>query len=194
MLALFDNIGFGELLLVVIVALLVFGRRLPEVAGQAGSQIAKLKRSLEDLRQESGIDQEVRRMQDEIRKARDVIPRNLSIGEMARMASTEIEKRVQANELADAAEKEAPSPSPGTPAVEPSLRSDPVRADGTPIGAPATAPAPDASAARERAYAAGTPSFPSEGGSAPPRATRVAPVLGAPLDDEGPSESPPAAG
>lgn len=218
-LALFDNIGFGELMLVVIVALLVFGRRLPEVAGQAGGQIARLKRSLEDLRQESGIDKEVRRMQDEIRKARDVIPRNLSIGEMARRASAELEKRVLANEQADAAERDAVDPSaatpgtttapaPATPGAEPALRSAAVRADGTPID-PArpsmTSDAPsdgasdapsDAASARERAYAAGTPSYPVEGGSAPlprPSSQRPAPILGAPLDEDEPRETPPAA-
>ena len=91
-LALFENIGFLELLIIVVVALLVFGRRLPEVAGQAGAQIARFKRGIEDLRNESGIDKEVRDLQ---RNLRDVVPPKLSLGDMAKLASAEVEKRLR---------------------------------------------------------------------------------------------------
>jgi Sec-independent protein translocase protein TatA len=47
MVAPFDNLGTRELLLVLIVALLFFGNRLPEVASQAGALIAKLVRWLD---------------------------------------------------------------------------------------------------------------------------------------------------
>jgi sec-independent protein translocase protein TatA len=184
MLALLDNIGFGELMLVLVVALLVFGKRLPEVAGQAGSQLAKFKRSLEDLRHESGIDNEVRRMQKEIRNVRDVIPRDLSIGDMARIASTEMEKRLQANEQADAGAAPKPAGStvaeaPPRPDAMPDATAGPAReATSGPSGHASAARSDDATAAaagslaaRERAHAAGTPPPP-------------APVLGAPLDED----------
>jgi len=57
--ALIWNLGFGEIVLIAIVAILVFGRRLPEVASQTFRQATKLRRNLEDLRRESGIDREL---------------------------------------------------------------------------------------------------------------------------------------
>ena len=60
MLALFGNLGFGEVVLIAIVSILVFGKRLPEVASQTFRQVAKLRRNLDDLRRETGIDRELR--------------------------------------------------------------------------------------------------------------------------------------
>ena len=95
MLAIFDNLGFSELLIVLVVAILVFGKRLPEVAAQAGTQLGKLRRSLQDVKNETGIDQDIRKIQREIQQA---VPRDLSMGEMARIASAEMDKRIRANE------------------------------------------------------------------------------------------------
>ncbi|MEM7307148.1 MAG: twin-arginine translocase TatA/TatE family subunit [Planctomycetota bacterium] len=59
MLALFWNLSMGEIALIALIAVLVFGRRLPEVAGQAMRNVARLRRQLDDLRRESGIDREI---------------------------------------------------------------------------------------------------------------------------------------
>ena len=95
MLALIENLGGIELLIVLIAALLVFGRRLPEVAAQAGKQLVKIRRSLDSAWRDTGMEREIREARHDIESA---IPRNLSIGEMARLASAEMEKRTQANE------------------------------------------------------------------------------------------------
>ncbi len=58
--ALIWNLGFGEVVLIAIVSILIFGRRLPEVASQSFRQMAKLRRNLEDLRRDSGLDRELR--------------------------------------------------------------------------------------------------------------------------------------
>lgn len=71
MLALFTNWGPTELFVVFVVAVLVFGRRLPEVAGQAAHKVGQLRRQLETLRRESGIDQEIREVQRTIREGMD---------------------------------------------------------------------------------------------------------------------------
>jgi sec-independent protein translocase protein TatA len=63
-LALIGNLSLLELLLIGVVAVLVFGRRLPEVAGQAAGQVMRAKRALTNLRRESGIDDELRRARD----------------------------------------------------------------------------------------------------------------------------------
>ncbi len=70
----FLNLSFLELVTVAVVAVLVFGRRLPEVAGQAAGVVQRMRRSFEDLRRESGIDRELRNVR---RKLEDAVPRDL---------------------------------------------------------------------------------------------------------------------
>ncbi len=55
-----------ELIVVAVVAVIVFGQRLPQVAGEAAATVQKLKRALNDLRRESGIDNEIRNARREI--------------------------------------------------------------------------------------------------------------------------------
>jgi Sec-independent protein translocase protein TatA len=95
LLALLETLGGLELLIVCIAGLLVFGKRLPEVAGQAGKQLVKVRRSIDAAWRETGMEKELRDVKRDFDAA---IPRDLSIGEMARLASAEMEKRVKANE------------------------------------------------------------------------------------------------
>jgi len=69
MLAFFGNLDPAELVVVVIVAILVFGRELPTVALRGFAQLRKLRRSLEDLRRETGIDRELRNIERELHQA-----------------------------------------------------------------------------------------------------------------------------
>lgn len=103
MFALFDDVGFGELVVAALAGILFFGKRLPEVATQAGTQLAKLRRSLQDLKNETGLDHEVRKLQ---RTFEDAIPRDLSVTDMARVASNKMQERVEAarKEIADGLE------------------------------------------------------------------------------------------
>jgi Sec-independent protein translocase protein TatA len=55
-----------ELFVIALVAVLVFGGRLPQVAGEAAATVQKLRRALTDLRRESGIDQELQNARREI--------------------------------------------------------------------------------------------------------------------------------
>ncbi len=68
MLGLLFNLSLGELVAIGVVALLVFGSKLPEVAAQLAVQVQRARRTLQDLRRETGIDREmweVRRRFDE---------------------------------------------------------------------------------------------------------------------------------
>lgn len=69
------NIGLPETILVAVVAILVFGKRLPEVAVRAAVQVQKMRRALADLRRETGIDAEIRAAQRSVENAvsRDVL-------------------------------------------------------------------------------------------------------------------------
>jgi Sec-independent protein translocase protein TatA len=90
MLALIGNLDGGELVIIVVVAVLIFGRRLPEVAGQAAGMVGRLRRTLESLWQETGIDHEVRKVRREMERFERELPRDLSPGAMARRATERI--------------------------------------------------------------------------------------------------------
>jgi len=93
--ALFDNLGTFELVLCGIAGLLVFGRRLPEVASQAGATLAKFKRSLDGAVQDSGVEEE-------LRKIKQALPTDVSMRDVARAAARKMEDRMR--ELNDATE------------------------------------------------------------------------------------------
>lgn len=57
--ALLWNLSAPEVVLIAVVSVLVFGRRLPQVAGQAMRNVSRMRRHLDDLRRESGIDREI---------------------------------------------------------------------------------------------------------------------------------------
>ena len=61
-LALIQNLNVIEIVVIGVVAVLIFGRRLPEVASQAAHGLAKARRSLQDLRRQTGIDEELRQV------------------------------------------------------------------------------------------------------------------------------------
>lgn len=62
-LALFGNLSYGELLFILVVAIMVFGRRLPEVAARGAHQVVKLRRSLGTMWRETGLAEEWRQLQ-----------------------------------------------------------------------------------------------------------------------------------
>ena len=68
-----------EMLVIVVVAIVVFGQRLPQVAGETAATLQRFKRSLTDLRRETGIDQEIykakREFEEAQRQARAIDPR-----------------------------------------------------------------------------------------------------------------------
>jgi len=78
--ALFGNLDFGELLVIALVAVMVFGRNLPRVAAQAVTNVAKARRALQRVWRESGIGDEIRDVQRELdsssRRLRDVDARS----------------------------------------------------------------------------------------------------------------------
>lgn len=62
-LALFGNLSYAEILCILVVAIMVFGRRLPEVAARAAHQVMKLRRSLGTMWRETGLAEEWRQLQ-----------------------------------------------------------------------------------------------------------------------------------
>lgn len=155
MLALIGNLDTTELLVVLFAAILVFGRRLPQVAAQAGQQLGKLRRTLDSAWKESGADSEMRDVQRSIQSIRDAVPRDLSAASIARTAATEFQRRVEANALNEEeavrrrAEPVATEPTPTEPASAASI-------------APSIAPMPSPTRSADVAKPA------DEGSTAPP--------------------------
>lgn len=69
MLALIGNLSPGELVVVALLAIVIFGGRLPEAAARAVHMVRKFRQGLNDLKRETGIDRELRTLQYEIRDA-----------------------------------------------------------------------------------------------------------------------------
>lgn len=79
--AFFQNIGLPETILIGVLAILIFGRRLPEVAAKAAVQVQRFRRGLADLRRETGIDAEIRAAR---RAVEQSVPRLTDFDEPAR--------------------------------------------------------------------------------------------------------------
>ena len=68
-LALFGNIGMTEMLLILVVAVLIFGKDLPQAASKAYLQVRKLRGAVDDLRRDTGIEREIRNIERTVREA-----------------------------------------------------------------------------------------------------------------------------
>ena len=66
MLALIGNLDWFELVIIFVGALLVFGKRLPEVAMRAAVQIGRVKRQVSEMWRQAGLEDELRKMRREI--------------------------------------------------------------------------------------------------------------------------------
>ena len=144
MFAFLENIGTFELLIVGVAALLVFGKRLPEVASQAGTALARFKRDLNKTWDDTGMERE-------IRKLKEVLPKDMSVTDMARLAAERMEKRIREN-VAEAAKPESFEPktvdaptkfeSSDSPTAPPSPEAPP---EVSPGSSSSNMPTPDAS-------------------------------------------------
>jgi len=67
-LAIFGDLAFSELLLIAAVALMVFGKRLPEVAVRAAAHVTRLRRSLTEMWREAGIEDELRKVRRDVER------------------------------------------------------------------------------------------------------------------------------
>lgn len=69
MLGLFGNLAPWELIVIAVVAVIAFGKSLPQVAARAYMQLRRLRRAMEQMRRESGIDRELRSIEHSMREA-----------------------------------------------------------------------------------------------------------------------------
>jgi Sec-independent protein translocase protein TatA len=69
MLAFLTNLGLTELLVILVIAVLIFGKDLPQAASKAYMQARKLRNAVDDLRRDSGIERELREIERNVREA-----------------------------------------------------------------------------------------------------------------------------
>ena len=69
-----SGLGPTEIVVILVVAILIFGERLPQVAAEAAGWIVKLKRGINDLRRDSGIDREISEVR---RQVENAVPREV---------------------------------------------------------------------------------------------------------------------
>ena len=69
MLAVLSNLGLPELLVIAVIAVLIFGKNLPQAASKAYMQARKLRNAVDDLRRDSGIEREIRNIERNMREA-----------------------------------------------------------------------------------------------------------------------------
>jgi Sec-independent protein translocase protein TatA len=91
MLAFLSNLHFTELILIALMGIMVFGRNLPRIAVQIWTQLTKMRRSMNKVWRETGVQDEIRRMQREMREAeyevRDAARRAVEAEEEAEAAA-----------------------------------------------------------------------------------------------------------
>lgn len=133
------GISPGELLVIGIVAIMVFGGRLPQVAGEVAATVQKLRRSLNDLRRDSGIDREIANARREFEQGVAKPLREADLAGTVRRETASVRSEVQ--QAASAAQ---------TPLAAPAVAAAPVSAGASApaVGAPPPPVTPPESPAR----------------------------------------------
>lgn len=111
----FFGLSFAELVVIFVVAILVFGQRLPQVAGETAATLQRVRRSLSDLRRETGIDQEIQKAKREFEEAQRAA--QASVQREAAMARAELD-RIASEASAAKATSAAPTVAAAAPAAE----------------------------------------------------------------------------
>jgi sec-independent protein translocase protein TatA len=121
----FFNMDSMELVIIVVIALLLFGERLPEVAKSVGRGVMEFRKSLQDLRSQSGIDDAIRKFKDEIQVPDGVRnPRRFLEDSVRRTIAEETTPAPEAGDAAppggeDASQEEEEAAAAADPAAEP---------------------------------------------------------------------------
>jgi Sec-independent protein translocase protein TatA len=112
------GISPGELLVIGIVAIMVFGGRLPQVAGEVAATVQKLRRSLNDLRRDSGIDREISNARREFEQGVAKPLREADLAGTVRRETASVRSDIQQSASAASAPAVAPAVTEvGSPAV-----------------------------------------------------------------------------
>lgn len=112
-LALIGNLSVGEAVVILILAVLVFGRRLPEVAARVFHGLQDLRRNFDRLRRETGIDEELRKVSGSLRE----VEREARLADALRAPSEPRRPRAWDRPAPKAAGGSGEVPAPAAPAA-----------------------------------------------------------------------------
>lgn len=98
------NLGFGEITVILVVALVFIGpKMLPELATNLGKAIREIRKATSDIRQEIELDEAIRRPLQELREAATLPPEELKRRDQLlaaeRKAAEEEKQRIQGKDL-----------------------------------------------------------------------------------------------
>ncbi len=85
--ALIGNLNFVEIAIIFAAAVMIFGRDLPRVVAEVLTHLAKAKRAMRDMWRETGIEDEMRKVQGEMRRAQASLPTRIDPATIAREAA-----------------------------------------------------------------------------------------------------------
>ena len=88
-LSILGDLGLQELLLVALASVVIFGKRLPQVAARGYAEFQRVRRTLTQMWRETGIEEEIRRVQRDLERA---VPRDLDPAAIARQRTRELEQ------------------------------------------------------------------------------------------------------
>ena len=112
MLAFLTNIGLPELLVIAVIAVLIFGKDLPQAASKAYLQVRKLRNAVDDLRRESGIEHELRNIERSVREAEWEVKKLETLARSEPKSAPPAEVPAASGESASAPSAPVPAPAP----------------------------------------------------------------------------------
>ena len=85
--AFITNLNLTELALIAAAAVMIFGRNLPRVLAEVLTHLGRAKRAMREMWRETGIEEEMRQVQNEMRKAQRTLPTSTDPAAIAREAA-----------------------------------------------------------------------------------------------------------
>ncbi len=140
------GLGLPEIFLAGFVGLLLFGGNLPKVAAEAATWVVRLKRSLTDLRRETGIDREIENAKREIENR---VENNVRILEAQQKLTDTIARPFREAMKETEAKVNEPPPSPSL--APPIPQATPPATEATPPASPPAPSNPTSDAKRDEA-------------------------------------------
>lgn len=119
------GLGWSEILVAGVIGLLLFGGNLPKVAAEAARWVVGLKRSLNDIRRETGIEREIENAKREVEAS---VERSLKVREVQQKLTETIARpfREVAQETRNALETYPQGPTPAAPPPPPGAAPGPI--------------------------------------------------------------------
>ena len=81
------NLNFTELVVIAAAAVMIFGRNLPRVIAELLTHLMRAKRALREMWRETGIEDEMRKVQHDLRRAQASLPTRIDPASIAREAA-----------------------------------------------------------------------------------------------------------